>query len=195
MENENQQLRHRIETLEAENRRLREREIDTETTLRILIQKLPTPAVALDANLRLLYANESFLDLLDYRSRSIIGHVPQMQGVELSRIVSQPVFELIMGTHTSGEDKLRAEIELPDGDYSISVFSIRRGELTIALIFNMNNPRVRTTEIVSRLTLTIDRNMRMIQNIAFLLGEEVSENAKELSAVIKELQYPDEKKV
>lgn len=186
-------LHDRIAILEAENRRLREREMDIEITLKTLIHKLPTPAVALDANLKLLYANSTFVELLDYESRMAVDLAPNMQGAELCNIVSTPVYELIEGTHRSGEDSLRSQMNLADGDYSISVFSIRRSELTIALVFNMNNPVVRTTEVVSRLTATIDRNMRMIQNIAFLLGEEVSENAKELGAVIKTLQYPDEK--
>lgn len=183
----------RIAILEAENRRLREREIDIEITLKTLIHKLPTPAVALGANLKLLYANSSFVELLDYESRLTVDIAPNMQGAELRNIVSRPVYELIEGTHRSGEDVLRAQMSVPGGDYAISVFCIRRGELTIALVFNMNNPAVRTTQVVSQLTATIDRNMKMIQNIAFLLGEEVSENAKELSAVIKTLQYPDEK--
>lgn len=189
-----EKLLERIAALEAENRRLREREIDADTTLRILIQKLPTPAVALDAHLRLLYANSSFVELLDYDSRMEVTLQSDDSGAELRNIVSGQVYELIEGVHRTGEDKLRAQMSVAgDGDYSISVFSIRRGELTIALVYNMNNPVVRTTEVVSQLTATIDRNMRMIQNIAFMLGEEVSENAKELGAVIKTLQYPNEK--
>lgn len=186
-------LQERIAILEAENRRLREREMDIEMMMKTLIQKLPTPAVALDAELRLLYANSSFVELLDYESRLTADLTPHMQGVELRNIVSKPVYELIEGTHRSGEDRLRSHLSIPGGDYSISVFNIRRGELTIVMVYNMNNPVVRTTEVVTQLTATIDRNMRMIQNIAFLLGEEVSENAKELGAVIKTLQYSDEK--
>lgn len=187
------QLLERISTLEAENRRLREREVDAETTLRTLIQKLPTPAAALDANLRLLYANSALIELLDYENRLEISSLHDVRGAELRNIVSRPMYEMIEGTHRTGEDKLRTHMSVRGSDYLVSAFSIRRGELTIVLIYNMNNPVVRTTEIIAQLTSTIDRNMRMIQNIAFLLGEEVSENAKELGAVIKTLQYPDEK--
>lgn len=187
-------LHQRLQILEAENRRLREREADAETTIRTLIEKLPTAAVALDATMRVLYANGAFVELLDYDARQMIDLLPNMQGIELRNIVSEPVYELIEGVHSSGQDASRHLIRVPaEGEYSISVFNIRRSELTIALVYNLNNPEIRTTEIVSRLTATIDRNMRMIQNIAFLLGEEVSENAKEIGAVIKTLQSTNER--
>lgn len=167
---------------------MREREADTASVLRILIQKLPTAAVALDEQLRVLYANGAFNDLLDWQSR-ITAAQPE---AELRSIVSTPVFKLIQGTHLSGEDVALQQMNLPDGDFNISVYSIRRGVLTIALVSNMNNPKVRVTEVVSRLQQTIDRNMSMIQQIASLLGEQVSQNANELGDIIRTIQYPDE---
>ncbi|CDN31053.1 hypothetical protein BN938_0954 [Mucinivorans hirudinis] len=192
MEKNNELLQERISLLEAENRRLREREADTELTLGILITKLPTPTVLLDKNLSLLYANGSFIELLNYESKLLIEAMPTPRGVELKNIVSEPVYEFVEGVHHSGEDRVRVQMSVPGGDYSLSVFSIRRGELTLLMVNCLNNPTARTTEIVAQLTATIDRNMAMIQNIAFLLGEEVSENARELGAVIKALQYRDE---
>ena len=51
----------RIEQLEAENRRLREREADSLQTLHTLIRKLPAAAVALGAGSVVLRANEPFV--------------------------------------------------------------------------------------------------------------------------------------
>lgn len=185
------ELQEKVDYLQNENRRLREREDDSMSVLRILIQKLPTPAVALDADLRLMYYNHGFVELLDWQSKAKVEDKNNVESVALSEVVSVPVFELVQGTHLSGDDAIRAELRLPDGDFSISVYSIRRGELTIAIVSNMNNPQVRTTEVVARLEQTIERNMSMIQQIASLLGEEVSQNAMELNAIIKTIQYPD----
>lgn len=184
------ELKEKMSILEAENRRLREREVDTASVLRIMIQKLPTAAVALDANLCIMHANNAFIDLLDWQARAFFDNTT-LGPVPLQNIVSPPVFSLIQGTHISGEDAPRAELNLPDGDFNISVYNIRRNELTIALVSNLNNPEVRTTEVVTRLQQTIDRNLNMIQQIASLLGEEVSQNATELSAIIKTIQYPN----
>lgn len=181
----------KITHLESENRRLREREADTTSVLRTVIHKMPIAAVALDANLNIMYANNSFIDLLDWQSRAAFDNKAALDSIALQNIVSPPVFSLIQGTHISGQDAIRAELNLPDGDFNISVYNIRRNELTLAMVSNLNNPEVRTTEIVARLQQTIDRNMSMIQQIASLLGEEVSQNASELSDIIKTIQYPN----
>ncbi len=180
----------RIRELEAENRRLREREADSASVLRVLIQKIPAAAIAIDSSLDVLYANVAFRDLLGWQARALLDNQIGSSQVALRDIVSLPVYKLIKGTHLSGSDTTREQLSLPDGDFSFSVFSIRRNELTIAMVSNLNNPEVQTTEVVSRLQHTIDRNMSMIQKVAFLLGEEVSENASELSDIIRTLQYP-----
>lgn len=184
-------LLEKIAHIEAENRRLREREADTTSVLRTVIHKMPIAAVALDANLNIMYANDSFIELLDWQSRAAFDNTAALDSITLQNIVSPPVFNLIQGTHISGQDAIRAELNLPDGDFNISVYNIRRNELTLAMVSNLNNPEVRTTEIVARLQQTIDRNMSMIQQIASLLGEEVSQNASELSDIIKTIQYPN----
>ena len=190
------ELQEKIKYLQAEVKHLREREDDTKNVLRTIIQKLPVAAVVVDTDLNVLYANPHFVDLLDWQSKALLESQimdAKNPNVTLKDIVADPVFQIVQGTHLSGDDSDRADFHLPDGDFNISVYSIRRGDLTIALVRNMNNPEVRTAEVVARLQQTIDRNMSMIQNIASLLGEEVSHNASELNAIIKTIQYPDEK--
>ena len=190
------ELQEKIKYLQAEVKHLREREDDTKNVLRTIIQKLPVAAVVVDTDLNVLYANPHFVDLLDWQSKALLESQimdAKNPNVSLKDIVADPVFKIVQGTHLSGDDSDRADFHLPDGDFNISVYSIRRGDLTIALVRNMNNPEVRTAEVVARLQQTIDRNMSMIQNIASLLGEEVSHNASELNAIIKTIQYPDEK--
>jgi len=190
------ELQEKIKYLQAEVKHLREREDDTKNVLRTIIQKLHAAAVVVDTDLNVLYVNQDFIELLDWQSKALIASQARdanNPAVKLKDIVADSVFKIIQGTHLSGDDSDRADFHLPDGDFNISVYSIRRGDLTIAIVRNMNNPEVRTAEIVTRLQQTIDRNMSMIQNIASLLGEEVSHNASELNSIIKIIQYPDEK--
>lgn len=190
------ELQEKIKYLQAEVKHLREREDDTKNVLRTIIQKLPVAAVVVDTDINVLYANKYFIELLDWQSKALLeSQIMDAKNsvVKLRDIVADPVFKIVQGTHLSGDDSHRADFHLPDGDFNISVYSIRRGDLTIALVRNMNNPEVRTAEVVARLQQTIDRNMSMIQNVASLLGEEVSHNASELNSIIKTIQYPDEK--
>ncbi len=174
---------------------MREREADSASVFRIVIQKIPAAAIAIDSQLNVLYANEAFVELLDWQSKARFENQIHSSQIALRDIVSLPVYKLIKGTHLSGSDTIREMLNLPDGDFSLSVYNIRREELTIAMVSNLNNPEVNTTEVVSRLKQTIDRNMSMIQKVAFLLGEEVSQNASELSDIIKTIQYPTQTKL
>lgn len=182
------QLKQRIEVLEAENRRLREREIDANRTLSTLIKKLPMAALAIDSNLKLLYSNDSLMDLLDYQARQVAQILPSMEGVALESIVSKEFFTLVSNAHLTGQDSDRVYFPYEGTVYAVSVYSIRRGELTIALVRGLNDPQLNTEEVVACLRETISRNMSMIQQVALLLGEEVSQNAKVLGSVIETLQ-------
>lgn len=182
------QLKQRIEVLEAENRRLREREIDANRTLSTLIKKLPMAALAVDGNLKLLYSNDLLMDLLDYQARQVAQILPSMEGVALESIVSKEFFTLVSNSHLTGQDSDRVYFPYEGTVYAVSVYSIRRGELTIALVRGLNDPQLNTEEAISCLRETISRNMSMIQQVALLLGEEVSQNAKVLGSVIQTLQ-------
>lgn len=183
-----QELRQRIELLELENRRLREREIDANRTLSTLIKKLPMAALAVDHNLKLLYSNDLLMDLLDYQARQVAQILPSMEGVALESIVSREFYTLVSNSHLTGQDSDRVYFPYEGTIYAVSVYSIRRGELTIALVRGLNDPQLNTEEAVACLRETISRNMSMIQQVALLLGEEVSENAKVLGSVIQTLQ-------
>ncbi len=183
-----QELIERIELLEAENRRLRERENDAVATLRVLIQKTPSAAVALDHELRVLHTNALFLDLLDHTGRARAEAAPGGVGVPLSELLDGELCAVIGSTHRSGEELLRSDLSIGGVPYVLSVLSIRRGQLTIAIFRAMYDPALLGEEIAARLTETVDRNLAMIQQVASLLGEEISENAKTIASTLKLMQ-------
>lgn len=178
----------RIEQLEAENRRLRERERDSTQTLQTLVRKLPAASAAVGPGMKILLANTSFIRLGGYRAAQLAENAPALAGISLYDLLPQKVCTVAEAAHTSGEDTEREDITLEGMPYTLSVFSIRRGELTIVLLRRLADPDVRVEELTARLQQTADRNIRMIQQIAFLLGEEVSESAKTIGSVIRALQ-------
>lgn len=192
MPHENELLA-RIEQLEAENRRLRERENDSTRTLHTLIRKLPAASAAVGQGMDILLANELFIRLGGYRAAQWAESAPSLAGVPLGDILPPEICSVAEATHTSGEDTEREDIVWAGTPYTLSVYNIRRGELTIVLLRNLAAPDIRVEEITARLQQAADRNIRMIQQIAFLLGEEVSENAKTIGSVIRALQTPQNK--
>lgn len=182
-----EELLTRIEQLEAENRRLRERENDSARTLHTLIRKLPSAAAAVGVGLGVVVANEPFVRLAGYRGGRLAEEHPALGGVSLSELLPAEVCAVAEATHRTGEDTDRQDIMVDGTPYTLSTYSIRRGELAIVLLRNMADPAIQAEELASRLREASDRNIRMIQQIAFLLGEEVSANAKEIGSVIRAL--------
>ena len=56
----------------------------------------------------------------------------------------------------------------------------------------MYSPEVRKEETLKRVTEVIDKNLSMVQQIGFLLGEGASETERMLKSIIK--SYTDDKK-
>lgn len=185
-----EELLGRIEQLEAENRRLRERERDSIQTLQTLVRKLPAASAAVGPGMNILLANAPFIRLGGYRAAQLAENAPALAGVPLHDILPQEVCTVAEAVHTTGEDTERQDISLNGVPYTLSVYSIRRNELTIVLLRNLADPDIQVEELTARLQQTADRNIRMIQQIAFLLGEEVSESAKTIGSVIRALQTP-----
>ncbi|HJE89106.1 hypothetical protein [Rikenella microfusus] len=181
-----------IERLEAENRRLREREKDSIETLHTLVRKLPSPSAAIGAGAGILLANEPFVRAGGYKAAQRAENAPSLAGVPLRDILPNELCALAETVHASGEDTEREDIVWNGTPYTFSAYNIRRGELTIVLLRNLADPDIRVEELTARLQQTADRSIRMIQQVAFLLGEEVSENAKSIGSVIRALKVAPE---
>jgi hypothetical protein len=68
---------------------------------------------------------------------------------------------------------------------NLSVFTIKPNSIVGAVIRDMYAPEVQKEEVIKRITEVIDKNLAMVQNIGFLLGEGASETEKMLNSIIK----------
>lgn len=184
--------RERVEFLENENRRLRSSEYDANDDFRVLIQKMPIATIAVNRHGELLHTNSRFLALLDFETREINDVIPGLVGADLKAIVPAEIYELFISSQQNGEDIINQSIVINGKPATISIFNIRKGDVTFAIVRNLMRKDIRGDEIIQRIGSTIDRNMSMIQKIGFLLGEEVSENTKILNSIIKIIESGDD---
>lgn len=185
----------RIEQLEVENRRLRERENDSTQTLHTLIRKFPSASVAVGSEMEIVQANEQFIRMAGYRGAQAAESIPTLEGVPLDYMLPDEICAAIESAHYMGEQIEHKDIIIENVPHTLSIYSIRRGELTIVLFRDLSNPDVRAEELAARLQQTADRNIRMTQQIALLLGEEVSENTKAIGSVIRALRMTSKNEV
>jgi hypothetical protein len=76
---------------------------------------------------------------------------------------------------------------------NVSVFIIRKGKIVGAVLRDMYSPEVRKEEVIKRVSEAIDKNLSMVQQIGFLLGEGASETERMLNSIIEFYKSGDKK--
>lgn len=150
-----------------------------------LLNKLPTGVVIVDENIRVLQSNQSFINLLGADALEIADVVPGLIGADLKTMVAPYIynyFNYVLETDISVHNK---DIHLGDSLLNISVFSIKPNKIVGAIIRDMYVPEVRKEEVVSRINEVIDKNLKLIQEIAFLMGEGASDTEQMLNSIIE----------
>ncbi|MDY0278924.1 MAG: (Fe-S)-binding protein, partial [Salinivirgaceae bacterium] len=150
-----------------------------------LLNKLPTGVVIVDENVRVLQSNQSFINLLGADALEIADVVPGLIGADLKTLVAPYIynyFNYVLETDISVQNK---DIHLGDSLLNISVFTIKPNKIVGAIIRDMYVPEVRKEEVVSRINEVIDKNLKLIQEIAFLMGEGASDTEQMLNSIIE----------
>ena len=150
-----------------------------------MLQKLPSAVVILDETLKIIQANESFIQLLGEEAIEINEVIPGMTGADLKTLLSYNIHNLFTYVLANNENITDRDIVLNDKQYSISVFVIRKTKIVGAVIRDLSAPEVQKEEIVKRLTDAVDKNLGLVQQIGFILGEGASETERMLNSIIE----------
>ncbi len=157
-----------------------------------LLNKLPTGVIIVDDNLKIVQSNQSFINLLGQDAADIAEIVPGLIGADLKALLPQNVctyFSYVLENNVAVQNK---DIHLGQGLYNISVFPITPGKIVGAIIRDMYVPEVRKEEVINRINEVISKNLKLVQEIAFLLGEGTAETERMLNSIIQ--SYQDTKK-
>lgn len=152
---------------------------------RTMLQKLPSGVVILDETLKIIQANESFITLLGEDALEINEIIPGLTGADLKTLLPYNIHNLFTYVLANNENITDRDIVLNDVQYSTSVFVIRKDKIVGAVIRDLSSPEVQKEEFVKRLTDVVDKNLSMVQQIGFLLGEGASETERMLNSIIE----------
>ncbi len=172
---------------ESEKIAQREKESAREASriTKTMLQKLPSAVVILDETLKIIQANESFIQLLGEEAIEINEVIPGMTGADLKTLLAYNIHNLFTYVLANNENITDRDIVLNDKQYSISVFVIRKTKIVGAVIRDLSAPEVQKEEIVKRLTDVVDKNLGLVQQIGFILGEGASETERMLNSIIE----------
>jgi len=150
-----------------------------------MLKKLPSAVVLIDKKMKILQSNQSFIDLLGDDALEINEIIPGLVGADLKTLLPYNIHNLFTSVLQNNTDILNRDVMYKDKLLNLSVFTIKPNSIVGAVIRDMYAPEVQKEEVIKRITEVIDKNLAMVQNIGFLLGEGASETEKMLNSIIK----------
>lgn len=150
-----------------------------------MLHKLPSAIVILDEKLKILQANETFIEMLGDEAREINEIIPGLVGADLKTLLPYNFYNLFSYVLINNENIQNRDINFGEKLLNLSAFVIRKGKIVGAVVRDMGAPEVRKEEVIKRVTEAIDKNLSLVQQIAFLLGEGASETERMLHSIIE----------
>ena len=191
-----------IETLRQTNRKLadtkkalkeseelarREKEIaqNTSDMMNNMLEKLPTGVVIVDNYLKILHSNQSFINIIGEDARAIADVIPGLAGADIKTLIPFNVYNMFTFVIKEDEPVVSKDVHFEDKMLNISIFPIKKNKMCGAIIRDLYSPEVQGEEVISRVSEVIDKNLEMVQQIGFLLGEGASETEQMLNSIIE----------
>ena len=110
--------------------------------------------------------------------------LPGLEGADLSKITELSRFFADV-LDKNGPDVIERDVKENNKIFHITVFSIEKEEIVGAVIEDITVPQVRKNRIMSQAKKVIDKNLAVVQKIAYLLGENAAETESILNSIIE----------
>lgn len=173
--------------LESEKQALEEKEMVREysETLSSLLQKIPSGVVLVNKDMRIIQSNRAFIDILGDEAKTIDEVIPGLKGADMRTLLPPQMLNLFTHVLQNNLEVLHRDIQMENRLLSLSVFPIKKDNTLGAILRDLSLPEVQKEEVIKKVTEVIDKNLEMVQQIGFLLGEGASDTEKMLNSIIK----------
>ena len=156
-----------------------------------LIRAIPGGVVIANADLKIIECNTQFASLIGPDIELMFEAKPGLEGVDLQRII--PFGKYLGDVMTrSGPDRIEKEVVFGKKIFHISVFVIEKESVAGAVIEDVTSPQIQKHRIVKQAKKVIDKNLQVVQKIAFLLGENAAESESILNSIINSFSEDEE---
>ena len=179
--------KNRLLELEEENRQLRKVNRNLEESFAEVIERIYFPMALVDGNGDILFNNSAFVDLLDYNARQLAKGINGLKSHNVSDVLNEEMRDRFREFSVKHTDKV-SHIDIKGARYMLNIYDIRKGKSKLLLFRNTADEQLGREELLLKLQEIIDRNMKMVQNIGFLMGEETSNTTSVLNSIIKYLK-------
>ncbi len=189
------ETRKALEESEAKLRREHEDVKESMTLIKAIMEKIPSAVIIVDSSLKILQSNQKFIELIGPDAREINEIIPGLIGADIKTLLPHQVYNFFSFVLNKSESIDNKDIEINDKFVTLSVFPIQNEKIIGAVFKNLYQPEVRKEEVISRINDVIEKNLGMVQQIGFLLGEGASETERMLNSIITSFEKDNQKKL
>jgi sensor histidine kinase regulating citrate/malate metabolism len=148
----------------------------------MLLQKSPSGVVMVYDKMQIVDCNAKCAEICGQDVELIYQANPGLHGADLRKIIqSHRFFSTVLET---GNDIIEQDIRSGDLFYNLSVMTIQKRKLVLGIVRNMREPEVQKELVLNRTREVILENMKVVQQIAYLLGENASYTETMLNSIV-----------
>lgn len=144
-----------------------------------LLQKMPSAVVIVDEQLRIIECNANFLRLFSEDARQ----EKELEGCLLDAVI--PFSNLFRRVLDSGEDIISHDIRYDHTILNTSIFAIEPHTVLCGTFQDITEPIFQKEQIIERARDVIQKNLKTVQQIAYLLGESAAESEITLNSIVR----------
>ena len=156
-----------------------------------LIRSIPSGVVICDSELHIIECNENFSRLMGEDIQLMFEARPGLEGADLAAITGMSrFFRDVMAV--DGPDVVEHELREAKKIFHATVFSIEKGESACGVIQDVTAPQIQKDRVIKQTRKVINKNLAVVQKIAFLLGENAAETEASLNSIIESFSESEE---
>ncbi len=144
-----------------------------------LIRKMPSAVVIVDEDLRIIECNPNFVRLFTGDG----DPSKSLEGSTLGAVV--PFSYLFRRVLDSGEDIVGHDIRFQRSILNTSIFTIEPNSVVGGIFQDITQPAFQKEQIIGRAREVIQKNLKTVQQIAYLLGENAADSEIILNSIVR----------
>jgi iron only hydrogenase large subunit-like protein len=144
-----------------------------------LLQKMPSAVVIVDDDLKIIECNPIFARLFAIDA----AQSKKLEGSALGDVM--PFSYLFNRVLDSGEDIVGHDIRYQRGTLNTSIFTIEPHSVLCGIFQDITEPIFQKEQIIGRAREVIEKNLKTVQQIAFLLGENAADSEIILNSIVR----------
>lgn len=143
-----------------------------------LLQRMPSAVVIVDEDLKIIECNANFVRLFSEDAEASVN----VDGSVLGAVA--PFSNLFRRVLESGEDIVGHDIRYQRSILNTSVFTIEPHSVLCGIFQDITKPVFQKEQIIGRAREVIQKNLKTVQQIAYLLGENAADSEIILNSIV-----------